>query len=98
PSFLPSFPTRRSSDLVTHMFWLLGSATGSPARVAGLHGPRLACVLREVVDTPVRGFVYEAAGASDRGQLERGAQIVREAGVRWRDRKSTRLNFSHRTN
>jgi uncharacterized protein YbjT (DUF2867 family) len=69
---------------VTHVFWLLGSATGTRSGIAGLHGPRLGGVLRGIVDTPVRGFVYEAAGALDRGQLDRGAGIVREAGATWR--------------
>ena len=40
--------------------------------------------MEHLVDTPVRGFVYEAAGSVDAAVLERGAQIVREASEIWR--------------
>jgi hypothetical protein len=40
--------------------------------------------MEKLVDTPVRGFVYEGAGRVRRHQLERGAAIVREAAGRWR--------------
>jgi hypothetical protein len=43
---------------------LLGSASGSAEQLAALHGPRLEMLLSRILDTPVRGFVYEqAAGA-----------------------------------
>ena len=38
----------------------------------------------ELVDTPVRGFVYEAAGRVEPHHLERGATAVRAAAERWR--------------
>ena len=38
------------------------------------------------MDTPVRGFVYEAGGAVEPAVLERGAQIVRAASETWRIR------------
>lgn len=69
---------------VTILFWLLGSAVGEPELVAALHGPRLERLLEELVDTPVRGVVYEAAGSVPRERLERGAAIVRAASERWR--------------
>jgi nucleoside-diphosphate-sugar epimerase len=69
---------------VTLVFWLLGSAAGEPDAVAALHGPRLERVLEKLVDTPVRGFVYEAAGSVTHEDLERGSEIVRAAGERWR--------------
>jgi uncharacterized protein YbjT (DUF2867 family) len=69
---------------VALIFWLLGSATGEPQAVGALHGPRLARLLEEIVDTPVRGFVYEATGTAPPEALERGAAIVRAAGERWR--------------
>ena len=69
---------------VTLIYWLLGSASGEPAAVAALHGPRLERLLEEIVDTPVRGFVYEAAGTAPPGDLERGARAVNEAARRWR--------------
>ena len=69
---------------VTVVFWLLGSAVGEPEAVAAIHGPRLERLMEEIVDMPVRGFVYEAGGEVPRHHLERGAQIVHEAGERWR--------------
>jgi hypothetical protein len=69
---------------VTVVFWLLGSAVGEPEAVAAIHGPRLERLMENLVDTPVRGFVYEAGGRVPRTQLERGARIVHEAAARWR--------------
>jgi hypothetical protein len=69
---------------VTILYWLLGSAVGEPELVAALHGPRLERLLEELVDTPVRGVVYEAAGTVPEKQLEGGAAIVRAASERWR--------------
>jgi len=59
--------------------WLLGSATGEAEHLADLHGPRLRSLLELVVDTPVRGVVYEAAGSVPSELLEQGAAIAREA-------------------
>jgi 3-hydroxyisobutyrate dehydrogenase-like beta-hydroxyacid dehydrogenase len=67
---------------VTAVCWLLGSATGASA--ADLHGPRLETLLERLVDTPVRGFVYEAAGSVDPALLAAGAEAVRAASERWR--------------
>jgi nucleoside-diphosphate-sugar epimerase len=69
---------------VTLVFWLLGSAVGEPDTVAAIHGPRLERLLEELVDTPVRGIVYEASGTVSRDQFEGGAAIVRAASERWR--------------
>jgi hypothetical protein len=69
---------------VTLVFWLLGSAVGEPEATAAVHGPRLERMMEKLVDTPVRGFVYEAAGRVERRHLERGAEIVCEAADRWR--------------
>lgn len=69
---------------VTVVYWLLGSARGKPEAVAAIHGSRLERILERLVDTPVRGFVYEAAGSVDAALLERGAGAVRAAGERWR--------------
>ena len=57
---------------VTVVCWLLGSAQGEPEEIAAIHGPRLERMLEKLVDTPVRGFVYEAAGSVRRHHLERG--------------------------
>lgn len=69
---------------MTLVFWLLGSAEGEPEEVAALHGPRLERLMEELVDTPVRGFVYDGGGRVEPAHLERGAAIVREAAERWR--------------
>jgi putative NADH-flavin reductase len=67
---------------VSVVCWLLGSAAGDSA--AGLHGPRLQTLLERLVDTPVRGFVYEAAGSLDGALLASGAAAVRGAAATWR--------------
>jgi hypothetical protein len=67
---------------VTVVCWLLGSAEGE--NVAELHGPRLGTLLERLVDTPVRGIVYEAAGTVEPGLLRAGAAAARAAGERWR--------------
>ena len=69
---------------VTLVFWLLGSAKGEPHALDALHGPRLERLLAEIVDTPVRGLVYEAAGTAGSARLAGGAELVREAAMRWR--------------
>jgi uncharacterized protein YbjT (DUF2867 family) len=69
---------------VTRVFWLLGSAQGDEELLEAIHGSRLERILERLVDTPVRGFVYEAAGSVDGALLEQGAAAVRAAGKRWR--------------
>jgi uncharacterized protein YbjT (DUF2867 family) len=69
---------------VTVVHWLLGSAQGEPGAIAAVHGPRLERILEKLVDTPVRGFVYEAAGGAPRPHLERGEAAVRAAAATWR--------------
>lgn len=69
---------------VAVLCWLLGAAVGERAAVAALHGPRLASLLEAIVDTPVRGVVYEAAGTVDAGVLEEGAALVRRAAATYR--------------
>jgi hypothetical protein len=64
---------------VTVVCWLMGSAVDSP----DVHGPRLRSLMEHLVDTPVRGVVYEAAGPADAPLLTEGASIVREASHTW---------------
>ena len=64
--------------------WLMGSATGRPEEVAALHGPRLESLLERLVDTPVRGFVYEAAGLVRPELLEQGTTTARAAAETYR--------------
>jgi uncharacterized protein YbjT (DUF2867 family) len=55
---------------------LLGSAVGTPEQLAALHGTRLDMLLTRMVDTTVRGVVYEAAGSVDDALLDAGAALV----------------------
>jgi uncharacterized protein YbjT (DUF2867 family) len=66
--------------------WLLGSACGERERVAALHGPRLERLCEELVDTPVRGIVYEAAGTAPAEARREGERVLAEAADRWRIR------------
>jgi len=54
---------------VTILCWLFGTVPD-----ADLHGGRLRMLFEKLVDTPVRGVVYEAAG---------GEAIARDAAQRW---------------
>jgi uncharacterized protein YbjT (DUF2867 family) len=69
---------------VAIVFHLLGSATGEPEALAEIHGPRLERLLEKLVDTPVRGVVYEAVGSVDAEVLAAGGELVRSAGGTWR--------------
>jgi nucleoside-diphosphate-sugar epimerase len=69
---------------VAVVHWLLGSAAGPAENLEAIHGPRLERLLEHLVDTPVRGFVYEGAGSVPSPVLEGGAEAVREASERWR--------------
>ncbi len=64
---------------VTVVCWLMGSAVDSPE----VNGARLATFAEHLVDTPVRGLIYEAAGTVDADVLATGAQIVRTASQTW---------------
>ena len=68
---------------VTVVYWLLATAQDEPEVIAAIHGPRLERLLEKLVDTPVRGFVYEAAGSVQDHRLRHGAGLVKEAGERW---------------
>jgi uncharacterized protein YbjT (DUF2867 family) len=63
--------------------WLLGSAAGDESALAQLHGARLRAFCEKLVDTGVRGFVYEAAGTVAPDVLAGGARIAEEAGATW---------------
>ena len=65
---------------VTLVCWLMGDAVATPA----LHGDRLRTLMERLVDTPVRGLVYEAGGTVDPELLAAGAAIVRDASATWR--------------
>jgi len=67
----------RSLEHVGVVCVLLGSALGSPEQLRALHGPRLDMLITRMVDTTVRGVVYEAAGSVDTAILDPGAALVR---------------------
>ncbi len=61
---------------VTVLVLLLGNAQGSEEELTAIHGPRLERLLEHLVETPVRGVVYEGT--------EAGAEIVHAASRTWR--------------
>jgi hypothetical protein len=58
---------------------LLGGATGPPEQLAALHGTRLDMLLARMLDTTVRGVVYERRGIVDADLLRAGAERVAHA-------------------
>lgn len=62
---------------VSAVCWLMGSARGDG--VQAVHGPRWQAMLERLVDTPVRGAVYEGAGSVAAPLLEAGAAMARTA-------------------
>jgi len=68
---------RAALESVTIVCWLLGGVTGEEDEVRALHSSRLEFFLGQVIDTTVRGFVYEAAGIVPGDLLAAGEQIVR---------------------
>src|SRR3954453_11315497 len=66
---------------VTVVAWLLGSAEGP--RADALHAGRLRMLCEKLVDTPVRGLLYEAAGTQPAEVLEGGAAVARAAAATW---------------
>jgi len=74
---------RAALESVTVVCWLLGAVTGPEEEVRALHGTRLEFFLGQVIDTTVRGFVYEAAGLTVAAEtLAAGERIVRTVGAR----------------
>jgi nucleoside-diphosphate-sugar epimerase len=63
--------------------WLLGSAVGTADEVEAVNRLRLESLLAKLVDTPVRGFVFEAAGSTAPEVLEAGAGLVEQAARTW---------------
>ena len=61
---------------VTVLVLLLGGAEGSDEELEAIHGPRLERLMEHLVETPVRGVLYEGTKA--------GEEIVRNAARTWR--------------
>jgi hypothetical protein len=55
--------------------WLLGTACGEPEELRALHGTRLEFFLGQLIDTTVRGLVYEAAGSVPAEVLAAGREL-----------------------
>jgi hypothetical protein len=69
---------RGALDGVGVACWLLGGATGGPRELVELHTVRLEFFLTQMIDTTVRGFVYEARGTTAAaGALAQGEEIAR---------------------
>jgi hypothetical protein len=66
---------------VTVVVWLLASAAGE--RADELHAGRLRMLCGKLVDTHVRGLVYEGAGSLPDDLLAGGADVVRRAAATW---------------
>ncbi len=58
---------------------LLGSARGDTEQLRALHSTRLEMLLERMLDTTVRGVVYECSGTVDAAVLADGATRVRRA-------------------
>jgi nucleoside-diphosphate-sugar epimerase len=63
-------------DDVAVLVLLLGGAEGSAEQLEAIHGPRLERLMEHLVETPVRGVLYEGTDA--------GGEIVRNAARTWR--------------
>lgn len=77
----PADPDRPGTILelvndVAILVLLLGGASGGREELAAIHGPRLERLMEHLVETPVRGVLYEGT--------EEGAEVVRAAGRTWR--------------
>lgn len=63
-------------DHVVVAYILLGCATGEPEAVRSLHTTRLDMLLSKMLDSTVRGIVYESAGRAPDAILSGGAARV----------------------
>jgi hypothetical protein len=70
-------------DGVAIACWMLAQAHGPPQEVGALHGSRLAAFARQVIDSTVRGFIYDGSGgALPAEMLADGERIVRSVSER----------------
>src|SRR5207248_5849374 len=92
---LPPFPTRRSSDLLLIVVAALAAHRGAPA--AGRIRDRLVTQVqaRNAALAALQSRLDDAR--AEAAVLEQAALASSSTGARLSDRKSTRLNSSHRT-
>jgi nucleoside-diphosphate-sugar epimerase len=69
---------------VTIVLWLLGSAEGEPEALGAIHGRCLERVMERLIETPVRGFVYEMKGSVNPILLAHGREVIEATGDTWR--------------
>jgi uncharacterized protein YbjT (DUF2867 family) len=62
---------------------LLGSAAGTAEAVSALHTTRLEMLLEKMVDTTLRGLVYECTGSAGGEVLAEGAAQVKRSCEKW---------------
>jgi nucleoside-diphosphate-sugar epimerase len=65
---------------VSVVVWPMGSASGTAEDIDAVHTTRLETLLTKLVDSGVRGLVYEAAGTVPGDVLRSGAAQVRKSG------------------
>jgi len=65
---------------VTVVCWLMGTARGDEQDVLAIHSTRLESLLAKLVDSGVRGLVYEGAGTVPAAVLVAGGETTRTAG------------------
>jgi len=69
---------RGITDSVAVACWLTGSVAGDQELICELHTTRLQFFLTQLIDTTVRGFIYEARGAgTPQDVLAQGEEIAR---------------------
>jgi uncharacterized protein YbjT (DUF2867 family) len=81
---------RAALEGVSLACWLLASASGEEEDLRALHGSLLERFVHQLIDTTVRGFVYEAAAPPAQAGRSRvpaaalaaGAKIARDVGAR----------------
>ena len=76
---------RAALESVTVVCWLSGDRAGGEEEVRALHTSRLEFFLGQVIDTTVRGFVYEAAGPRRGDVLADGRADREDGGAAQRD-------------
>ncbi len=69
---------------VTVVVWLMGAMRGDQESISLLHDAVLAHLLEKLVDTQVRGFIYESGDSTDAQMFEKGREHVMRANRTWR--------------
>jgi hypothetical protein len=74
---------KASIENVSVVCWLLGTASGTAEQIRDLHTSRLEFFLGQIIDSTVRGFVYEPLGCSFSEDLRAcGTRVAHEISSR----------------